>query len=316
MRNDSSSRVASDVQKTERWSMALPLDGYEIYLKLGSSLWRADIRVRIIEDPDLCRPIFTSLVCSSEASNKSSCLNGEQAARVAAIFTDFYGLNGTLVFPRPQPGAELSAYPIFLAGKPFPYATDWFRYAVCNNPNWNPEALSLQDVAYAAALNLFNISSFDTDLYPFRNAGGKILTHQGMQDQIITSDNSERYYQKLSQTMSLPPSDLDDFYRYFRISGMGHCEGGPGAWKIGQVTSGDPSSLEPEDNILLAMVRWVESGVAPEFVRGTKYVNDTASEGIEFRRKHCKFPARNVYVGPGNYTQEDAWKCVLDIGST
>lgn len=270
---------------------------------------------RIIEDPDLCHPIFSALICSSSATNKSTCLNGEQASRVAAVFTDFYGLNGTLVFPRLQPGAELSAYNLYFSGVPFPYTTDWFRYAVFNDPTWNPEKLSLSDVAYSARLNLFNISSFDADLYDFKNRGGKILTYQGMQDPVITSDNSERYYKKLCSTMNLPPSDLDEFYRYFRISGMGHCTGGPGAWNIGQVYSRDPSSFEAEDNILLAMVRWVEKGVAPEFLRGTKYTNDTAAEGVEFRRKHCKFPARNVYVGPGNYTSENAWKCVLDLGS-
>jgi feruloyl esterase len=255
------------------------------------------------------------LICSSSTANKSTCLNGEQATRVANIFTDFYGLNGTLVFPRLQPGAELSAFNIYLSGQPFPYTTDWYRYAIYNDPTWNPEHLSLADVAYAAQLNPFNISTFDANLSSFRALGGKILTYHGMQDQIITSDNSERYYKKLSATMSLPPADLDLFYRYFRISGMGHCAGGPGAWNIGQVYSADPGSFEPEDNVLLAMVRWVEAGVAPEFVRGTKYVNDTAAKGVEFRRKHCKFPARNVYVGPGNYTDGAAWKCVLDLAS-
>lgn len=243
------------------------------------------------------------------------CLNGAQAARVASIFTDFWGNNGTLVFPRLQPGAELSSYYIYLDGQPFPYTTDWFRYVVLSNPNWDPRTLSLADVAEAAQLNPFNISTFDADLYAFKNAGGKILTYQGMQDQIITSDNSERYYKKLAQTMNLPPSDLDSFYRYFRISGMGHCSGGPGAWNIGQVYSADPTSFETEDNILLAMVKWVEQGIAPDYVRGTKYVNDTASLGVQFRRKHCKFPARNMYVGPGKSVSEDAWKCLLDLGT-
>jgi feruloyl esterase len=135
------------------------------------------------------------------------------------------------------------------------------------------------------------------------------------QDQTITSDNSERYYKKLSATMSLPPTDLDLFYRYFRISGMGHCSNGPETWNIGQVYSADLSSFEPEDNMLLAMVRWVEVGVAPELVRGTKYVNDAAAKGVEFRRRHRTFLTRNVYVGPGNYTDEVAWKCVLDLAS-
>jgi feruloyl esterase len=273
------------------------------------------ISVRIIEDPDLCQPVFSNLICSPSAANNSMCLNGAQAARVAGVFSDFYGNNGTLLFPRLQPGAELSAFYIYLSGQPFPYTVDWFRYAILSDPTWDPTTFTLADATLADELNLFNISTFDADLYGFKNAGGKILTYQGMQDQVITSDNSERYYKKLSQTMNLPPSDLDSFYRYFRISGMGHCSGGPGAWNIGQAYSKDPNSFEPEDNILLAMVNWVEKGVAPDFVRGTKYVNDTAALGVDFRRKHCKFPARNIYVGPGKSTDEDTWKCVLDLGT-
>lgn len=111
--------------------------------------------------------------------------------------------------------------------------------------------------------------------------------------------------------MNLTSHAMDDFYRFFRISGMGHCSGGPGAWNIGQTTKGF-SYGDVEDNVLLRMVAWVEQGAAPEYVTGTKFVNDTASLGVAFKRKHCKYPARNTYVGPGNYTDPEAWKCVGD----
>jgi hypothetical protein len=48
-----------------------------------------------------------------------------------------------------------------------------------------------------------------------------IGTYHGQADYIISSDNSPRYYDHVSRTMSLPSSDLDEFYRFFRISGMG-----------------------------------------------------------------------------------------------
>ena len=127
-----------------------------------------------------------------------------------------------------RPGAELSAFNIYLSGQPLPYTPDWYHYAIYNDPTWNLEHLSLADVAYATQLNPFNIFTFDVDLSSFQALGGKILTYHGMQDQIITPDNSERYYKKLSAITSLPPANLDLFYRYFRISGMGHCSSGPG----------------------------------------------------------------------------------------
>lgn len=129
-----------------------------------------------------------------------------------------------------------------------------------------------------------------------------------MQDPIISSDNSARYYDFVSQTMGKSPAELDEFYRYFRISGTGHCSSGPGAWKIGQSILGS-SEQTSQDNILMRIVDWVENGAAPETVRGHKYVNDTASLGTQFVRNHCRYPTRNVYDGQGDPNLETSWAC-------
>lgn len=147
---------------------------------------------------------------------------------------------------------------------------------------------------------------------PFQRAGGKLLHYHGLVDQTISSHNSPRYYEHVSETMGLAPEELDEFYRFFRISGMAHCRGGPGASFIGNVKS-SAASLEPEENVLMAMVRWVEEGVAPETVTGTAYVNGSKDAGVAFKRKHCRWPYRNVYKGPGDVSDESAWECVSDV---
>ena len=90
--------------------------------------------------------------------------------------------------------------------------------------------------------------------------------------------------------MKATPSELDEFLRFFRISGMFHCNSGPGAWVFGQggasAAAGVP--FEKENNVLAAMVAWVEHGMAPDTIEGTKFVNDTISRGISFKRKHCR----------------------------
>jgi feruloyl esterase len=91
-------------------------------------------------------------------------------------------------------------------------------------------------------------------------------------DAIITSENSPVYYNLVSRTMGLNSSSLDDFYRFFRISGMGHCEGGDGATFIGNLLA-SVSTMDPQNNVLLRIVDWVENGNAPETVTGTKFVN-------------------------------------------
>lgn len=113
--------------------------------------------------------------------------------------------------------------------------------------------------------------------------------------------------------MQLPSSSLDEFYRFFRIGGMSHCESGDGAWEIGQTALGATGTpLDAQNNVLMRMVEWVEKGVAyaPETVTGTKFVNDTVSLGVDFVRQHCKYPTRNVCVDPENYQKPEAWKCV------
>lgn len=217
-----------------------------------------------------------------------------------------------------QPGSEIGAFPIYYTGQGFPYPIDYFRYIVLNDSTWDISTLNLQDVALASAQNPFNIATFEGDLSAYRDKGGKVLHYHGMQDQVITSDNSQRYYHHVAETMNLSPSDLDSFYRYFRISGMNHCSGGPGAWSIGQVPAvaviGDPATLTAQDNVLLRVVDWVENGEAPETLRGYNYVNSTVSLGVDFSRLHCKFPARNMYVGPGSYKDENAWNCTTGEG--
>ncbi|THV02277.1 hypothetical protein K435DRAFT_921689 [Dendrothele bispora CBS 962.96] len=58
--------------------------------------------------------------------------------------------------------------------------------------------------------------------------------------------------------MQLNKEQQDEFYRLFRISGMGHCSGGIGAWKVGQTLAGSGNlvNLDPESNVLTAMVSY------------------------------------------------------------
>jgi feruloyl esterase len=103
--------------------------------------------------------------------------------------------------------------------------------------------------------------------------------------------------------------ELDEFYRFFTVSGTGHCGGGDGAHVIGQA-SDEVSSYDPKENILMAIVDWVENDNAPETIIGTKYVNDTQSLGVEFKRAHCKYPKRNQYKGTGDPHAIESWECV------
>ncbi|TDZ13832.1 putative feruloyl esterase B-2 [Colletotrichum spinosum] len=238
----------------------------------------------------------------------TGCLTHTQVETLRAIYEPLVDAAGDLVYPRLQPGAELTGAPqTYFTGRPFG-AADWFKYAIFNDSGWDPLTLEPADYVLSSALNLFNIETFDGDLSAFRARGGKILHYHGLADGTISSENSPRYYEHVSRTMGAGPAALDEFYRFFRISGMAHCGGGPGAAFIGNRAQ-SVADLDPENNVLMAVVRWVEEGAAPEFVRGTAYVGGSGEAGVDFTRRHCRWPRRNVFRG-GNYKDENAWACV------
>ncbi|KAK7061112.1 hypothetical protein VNI00_000848 [Paramarasmius palmivorus] len=259
------------------------------------------VRDNIIEDPSLCNYDPSHLLCTN--GNSNNCLSQAQVEAVRKVYSAFNSSQGTLLYPSAVPGGE-SLGSLMLSGSPFTFTSDWFRYVVYN-PSFDPKTLTLADYEHAIEMNPADIATWKGDLSAFQSRGGKLLTYHGGMDGLISPFNSARYYDHVSDTMDLSSSSLDDFYRFFRISGMSHCSGGDGAWQIGQGAGG---SQDPSSNVLMAVVRWVEEGVAPDTILGTKYNNDNPSSGVAFSRKHCRYPLRNTFLG-GDSTKADSWSC-------
>ncbi|ESK85513.1 feruloyl [Moniliophthora roreri MCA 2997] len=258
----------------------------------------------LLEDPDMCQ--FTPEVLICKKDQKSGCLTPKQAEVVNKIHSPFYGLNGELLYPRMQPGVNMKRQKFYVDGNPSALAEDWFRDVVYNDTTWNGRSFTLQDAAVALAQNPFNVETWNGDLSGLANRGGKLLTYHGLQDYVVSSEISQLYYAHVARTMGLPPSELDEFYRLFFVSGMDHCRDGDGAWAIGQ----DPTAVAGKDaseNALMALVKWVEEGVAPEVLRGAKLAEDGVT--AEYWRAHCKWPKKNRYIGPGLATEEGSWVC-------
>lgn len=267
----------------------------------------------ILEDPSLCNFRPEVLLCPSNSTspNSATCITPKQAETVRKLFADLHGVNGTLVYPRVQPGVgALATLQGLYSREPFLYSDHWFKYAVYNDADLDTSNLSPEQMAYAHEKDPGWSQTWSGDLSKFASRGSKVLHYHGSEDFLITSLNSNRYYDHVSRTMGKPTAELDEFYRYFRISGMSHCAGGPGATFIGQQAP-STASLDPSENVLMAMVQWVEQGTAPESIIGTAYVNGTKSLGVDYKRAHCKYPLRNVYSGTGDVKDPSSWKCVL-----
>ena len=265
----------------------------------------------ILEDASICNYNASGLICGSNSSNSSSCLTPLQAETVQKVYEPLKLADGSLVWSAMQPGSEDVAAFVVYSGVPFVYNVDYFRYAIYNDPTWDPLTINDTDYINAAVKNPSDIDTFKGDLSAVQARGAKILHWHGQMDGIISSENSPRYYEHVSETMKLSSAELDDFYRYFKVSGTGHCSGGSGASVIGQQL-GSVESLDPSENVLMAVVDWVENGNAPETIIGTKWVNGTQSLGVDYKRAHCKYPKRNVYKGEGDPKAIESWECVED----
>lgn len=264
----------------------------------------------ILEDPTICDFDISAIpVCSDSVT--SGCLNPTQIDTVEQVFKPLYNAQGALIYPPLLYGAQVDAFRLgLLSGSIQGISQDWFRGGVYNDSSFNILDLDQQDYARADELDDLhgNPSAFNSDLSGLRGAGGKLIMYHGMADPMTSGYNSQRYYQKVAKTMGASNTDLDEFFRFFRISGMAHCGvggiSGAGAWEFGQ--SGAAASAS--NNIVDNLVSWVEKNDAPDVMLGTKFWYDTPSLGIEFERPHCRYPYRTTFDG-GDSTKPENWSC-------
>ena len=188
------------------------------------------------------------------------------------------------------------------------------KYVVYNDSSYDFSNYGLADVMRLHAVDPGELSTFSGDLAAFRARGGKLISYHGRKDdvryifvhvstlsaesfvyQVIPSANAKSHYNKVARTLGLRSSSMDEFYRLFLIPGLEHCWGGPGAVRFGQTGREVPipvnaSAGHKPDNILLALVDWVERGRAPATITGQ-------SEDGKNMRVHCRYPQRSVWDG-------------------
>jgi feruloyl esterase len=131
-----------------------------------------------------------------------------------------------------------------------------------------------------------------------------LLHYHGWADGLIPSRTSIDYYNSVSRTI---PTDFSDHYRLFMVPGMGHCASGPGPWIFNSDAAG--AAADTTADLVKQLMAWVELGIPPDTLLGTKYVNDTGTQGIAFQRPVCPYPDTAVWTGKGNWEDPVNWKC-------
>lgn len=75
-----------------------------------------------------------------------------------------------------------------------------------------------------------------------------------------------------------------------------------------------PGFEDAQHDILLALMDWVENGMAPNQIVATKWVNDSTYDQALRQRPVCKFPQQAHYIG-GDANAAESWKCEMYMTS-
>lgn len=264
----------------------------------------------IIEDPRLCE--FETLALNCLIVVGENCLTTPQEFVVGQIFKEL-GFGVGYSNPGAAYGAEVALSNILMEPAPIlADVTEWFRYVSPANASWQPHVYDQNEAIRSLKGAPDELQPLGADLKAFRDHGGKILHWHGSADPYISVLNSDNYYDFVLNTTSAGnASDIDAFYRYFRISGSEYCTGGgAGAYYVGQDGRAKPDKPGPEGNVLLTLVDWVENDRAPDVLKGVRWVDDKPEVGVELARNHCRYPYTNKYQEEGgDGKDEEKWKC-------
>jgi len=266
-----------------------------------------------LADPRLCTYNPAQMSCSAQPSNPN-CLTSQEVGAVSKIWDGPRDAHGRRLWFGLGRGADLTG----LNGSfPFPIATDHFAYWLHQNPSfdWHTVTESSFRADFLSSESKFEnvIGTDSADLGEFIEHKAKNITYHGTADQLIFSRGTINYFERLRKTYG--EQNVDNFARLFMVPGMGHCVGGPGANSFGNVFAGPPVSSDPQHDIFKALVDWVESGIPPEQIIATKFVNDNPASGIAFTRPLCVFPKRAAYKGTGNPADAGNWDCVKGLAN-
>jgi feruloyl esterase len=219
-------------------------------------------------------------------------------AQIAALQRIYAGPvdphTGARIFVAPPAGSEASMYLAVEDPARPPAHSYLLRWVLGKDFDFRRFDFAKDLMAVDAALSpLVNATS--PELEAFRERGGKLIAYCGTADAITPFGDAIRYYEDVVAAQGGLPRTLD-FFRLFLVPGMAHGGNGPGPGDFGQrlPVGGE---FSPSDDILTALERWVEQGIAPEQLIATAYVDGEPARGVRAQRPVFPYPQFPHYRG-------------------
>ena len=266
---------------------------------------------KFLTDPTQCTFSPRELLCKA-GQDLSQCLREPQVKALETIYGGTRNLRtGALIYPPEVRGVEgilafmLSNPAVKSSGPP----TDLSRWVF--GPKWDGATFDFdRDMAKEDQVLGKDINALDTDLSKFASHGGKLILFHGWADPIVSPIDSILYYDRITAS----GEDKSSFVRLFMAPGMSHCGGGDGPNVFGQ--SAELKEGDGSNDLLVALDRWVVTGIAPETVLATEYQGGSPFGGppppnapVVATRQLCAYPKIARYNGSGDITKAESFPC-------
>ncbi len=248
----------------------------------------------VIENPKRCK--FDPGVRECKGSGDTACLTAPQVETARLIYSDAVNPKTKRAISGLEPGSELGWTDLGWTASARATGLDQFRFLVFGDPTWTVDRFNFEsDIVRAEETDNDTINALDPNLEPFINRGGKLIQYHGWSDPQIAPAGTTQYYERVLKA-SGGRDKVHGSYRLFMAPGMGHCSGGEG-----------PNTFD----MLTALERWVEGGIAPEQV--TASITRPAAL-LERTRPLCPYPQVAVYKGTGSTDDAANFACRIDSG--
>jgi feruloyl esterase len=147
----------------------------------------------------------------------------------------------------------------------------------------------------------------NVDIQPFKSHGGKTIFYQGWGDVLVNPVQQIDYYNSVVRAQG-SLKKTRDFYRLFMAPGMGHCFDGPGP-NIFNGANNPGNPVDAQDDVVAAVVRWVEQGVPPDKIIASHFTNGVA----DVSRPLCPYPEVAMRKAAGSASDASNFVCVGDL---
>ncbi|MCI0146937.1 tannase/feruloyl esterase family alpha/beta hydrolase [Paraburkholderia sediminicola] len=253
--------------------------------------------------------VIASLRCAGRAPSHDECLTDAQLSTLLAMrdglslpYTLAWGVTGYRGYNVFQ-GTHLSGMlglahqperlpvPTFFAnGYLFAQGDGYIRYFVTRDAEFDSLRFDpLHPGKYRAQLVALSqtIGATNPDLARYIARGGKLITLQGLADEVISPNQTIAYYEALIDRFGI--DQVDAFMRLYMVPGFQHGSG----------------VFIPSVDLLGALDNWVTRGVAPETLTAT----DIAAATNGRSRPLCRYPLFPRYGGKGNVNLASSFAC-------